>query len=112
MHHRMKYAIEVCRQIIPHAVVIFSLLLPRRFHNIFTDQRKAFKVRRKVNSSIAKLVFQNGLRSISHPHINPNDPTLFKFDTLHLSDYGYGIFINTLSNAICHFFGDHSYLCF
>ena len=94
MHHRAKYATEMCRQMIPYSVVIFSLLLQHRFHNNFTDQRKAFKVCRKVNSSI-ELAFQNGLHTISHPHIIPNEPT-FHWDTLHLSDYGYSMFLNTL----------------
>ena len=112
MHHRTKFAIDACRQMIPHTVVIFSLLLPRRFDNNFANQRKAAKVRRKVNSSIAKLAFSNGLRTISHPNINQNDSTIFTWDTVHLSDYGYGILLDTFSSAICHFFADHSSLCF
>ena len=75
MLHRTKYATDAFRQMIQHTVAIFSLLLPRRFNNNFADQRKALKVRRKVNSSIAKLAFSNGLHTISHPNINPNNPT-------------------------------------
>ena len=112
VHHRARDAMAWCRNAIPYTAIVFLLLLPRRFNSNYTDQTMAARVRRKFNTSFRKLAHSNAFRTISHPHIDPNDPYLFFWDGLHLANEGYNVMLDTFASAVRFFFNDHSAFAF
>lgn len=108
MYVKHQEAIEVCKELLPYSVIIFSHIIPRRFYNAFTNQTKAHQKQRKVNTTLTRLVLREEWRIITHPYIDPSRPGHFTWDGLHLTNETYSQFLDTCAGAVRHFYADHS----
>ena len=90
--------IQMMRQY-PEILFIWSGIIPRIEYRHEISHSKLEKCRVRINSCIGKYVIKNGGAYIKHPEIKENNSTLFR-DSVHLSDLGSDILLNTLSGGI------------
>lgn len=100
-----KRTLEKIQLLLPNTKIIWSQLLPRRNWRYSENIDAMNKTVKRLNSSIAAAVVQNGGGYIKYPDINSKDALLFESDGVHLSQTGNEIFLNTICAAIEQFKG-------
>lgn len=100
LRHRILSTIKKLRQELPDTFLVWSQILPRLKWRFELNHRAIERVRKRINSYVAKQVIQLGGGYIRYPEISEMSKGLFAQDGVHLSFMGNELFLYRLQQAI------------
>ncbi|XP_053555368.1 mucin-17-like isoform X1 [Bombina bombina] len=85
---------------IPGVMIGWSHIIPRLHWRHMSAHTAAYRVRKKINASVAKTVTGSGGFVVRHEAISADRTELYRRDKVHLSDVGLDLFIGDIQRAL------------
>lgn len=95
--------LQIIRECFPNSVLVWSQILPRTNWRYSQDSVAMENFRIRLNRAAAKAVLNLGGCYIKHPDLLKNITQFLRPDGVHLTELGYGIFLNTLQGGLEYF---------
>ena len=100
IRQRIALTMKRCRDVFPATCIIWSDILPRVFYFGARSQMSIERKRRAVNRWARSQGRRLGVSILHHPQFTWTETSLYRYDGIHLSPLGNGIFIANLLLAI------------
>ncbi|CAC5421762.1 unnamed protein product [Mytilus coruscus] len=99
LRNRLKNYLKKVSELLLNTTLVWSQILSRLTWRYSADTEAMDRSRQRINSSLASYIIRQGGHYIRYPDISPNS-TFICQDSVHLTDIGNFIFLNTIQGAI------------
>lgn len=100
MLHDIHRLLSGTRELLPHAIIFWSEILPRVAYTGAIKQNKVERARRAINRNVGGLFRSSPGGLINHPQIVWSNRDLFIHDGIHLSDTACHFLISNFNDAL------------